>query len=72
MYRSFKEMPIWQRATEVAETTRGSLTETQSHVEYGMRVGYLKKKNAEELDTILCEIYGDLNKIILFLRESNK
>ena len=121
MYRSFKEMPIWQRATEVAETihrltdklprkedygftsqirrsalsisaniaeafgrnhtldkinfyyvARGSLTETQSHFEYGMRVGYLKKKNAEELDTILCEIYGDLNKIILFLRESNK
>jgi four helix bundle protein len=121
LYKSFREMPIWQKAMEVAEAVhaltdtlprkedygltsqirrsalsisaniaeafgrnhtldkinfyyiaRGSLTETQSHLEYSKRVGYLKKEETEELDEILSEIYNDLNKILLSLRKPKK
>jgi four helix bundle protein len=121
MYKNFKEMPIWQKAMDIAEkihkltdnlprkedysltsqirrsalsisaniaeafgrhhkydkinfyyVARGSLTETQNHLEYGKRAGYLRKKVVDELDKILDEIYNDINKIILKLRESEK
>jgi four helix bundle protein len=51
---------------------RGSVTETQSHLEYGRRVGYLKPKSAEDLSAELSRIYNDLNKVILALRRSSK
>jgi four helix bundle protein len=121
MYKSFKEMPIWQKAMKVSETiyritddlprkedygytsqirrsalsipaniaeafgrnhssdkinfyymSRGSLTETQSHLEYGKRVGYINNTSAEELDNILNELYNEINKVILRLKGTRK
>ncbi|MFZ5908167.1 MAG: four helix bundle protein [Nitrospirota bacterium] len=121
MYKSFKEMPIWQKAIEVAEDTykitdnlprkedygftsqirrsalsisaniaeafgrnhssdkinvyymsRGSLTETQSHLEYGKRVGYRENKQAERIDKELHDLYNDLNKVIIHLKRNKK
>jgi len=51
---------------------RGSVTETQSHLEYKKRVGYLESKVAEELDKRLSDLYQNLNKIILSLKRSKK
>ena len=53
-------------------TARGSLTETQSHLEYGKRVGYLKPETVEELDKQLTNLYNEINKVIVALRKSNK
>ena len=121
MYKSFKEMPVWQNAIEAAVVihgltdnlpkkedygftsqirrsalsisaniaeafgryhtldkinfyymSRGSLTETQSHLVYGTRVGYLEKEKTEKLDSSLNDLYSDINKIILTLRDSQK
>ncbi len=47
---------------------RGSSTETQSHIEYGKRVGYFSTDVAEKLDARLSKLYNDLNKIILALK----
>lgn len=52
--------------------SRGSSTETQSHLEYGTRVGYINEKNQEELDKDLSSLYNDINKVILTLRKSKK
>jgi four helix bundle protein len=119
MYRSFKDMPVWQRAMDIAERVhklseslpkredygftsqirrsslsvpaniaeafgrkhvlekvnfysiaKGSLTETQSHVEYGKRVGYVDDAQASELEEELTALNGDLNKIILSLKRA--
>ncbi len=121
MYKSFKEMPVWQKAMKVAETihkftdklprkedfgftsqirraalsisaniaeafgrqhtldkinfyymSRGSVTETQSHLEYGRRVGYVDSEHVKGLDEMLSEIYNDINKIIVTLRETKE
>jgi four helix bundle protein len=121
MYKSFKEMPIWQKAMEICKEihkitddlprkedysytsqirrsalsipaniaeafgrnhspdkinfyyiSRGSLTETQSHVEYGRRVGYINNTKAEDLDEILSELYNEINKVILRLKGTRK
>lgn len=112
-YDSFKNMPVWEQAMDVAvrifELTdnlprredygltsqirrsglsisgniaegfgrnhtkdkvnfyyiaRGSATETQSHLEYSKRVGYVKQANADTLDSQLGTLIHDLNKII--------
>lgn len=117
MYKIYKEMPIWQKAMNIAETihmltdrlprkedygftsqirnaalsisaniaeafgrnhtldkinfyfmSRGSLTETQSHIEYGKRVGYIRKDDADDLDKSLSKLYNDINKVILTLK----
>lgn len=49
---------------------RGSLTESQSHLEYGKRVGYISDKTAKDLDVSLNELYNDMNKVILSLKNS--
>jgi four helix bundle protein len=118
MYKSFKDMPIWINAMEIAVNiftitdtlphkedygftsqirrsalsisaniaeafgrnhtadkinfyyfARGSITETQSHIEYGKKVGYLKENIANVIDTKLIEIYNDINKIIVSLKK---
>lgn len=51
---------------------RGSLTETQSHLEYGRRVGYIDPTSAQELDSTLALIHNDLNRVIATLRKSFK
>ena len=117
MYKSFKDMPIWQEAMNIAEEifkitdnlpkkedygftsqirraalsisaniaeaygrnhtldkinfyyfARGSLTETQSHLEYGLRVGYLRSKVVKELDKRLSKLHQDLNRLISRLK----
>ena len=117
MYKSFKEMPIWQKAMNIAEQifrlteelprkedygftsqirrsalsisaniaeafgrnhtsdkvnfyymSRGSLTETQSHLEYGKRIGYINSKIVEDIDGALCELYNGINKVIVTLK----
>ena len=117
MYRSFKDMPVWQLAMQVAERVyaatehlprkedygltsqlrrsalsipaniaeafgrmhlldkvnfyyhaRGSLAETQSHIEYSRRVGYLKTEEADSLEAALTELYLEINKIVVTLK----
>lgn len=117
MYKSFKDMPIWQEAMNIAEEifkitenlpkkedygftsqirravlsisaniaeaygrnhsldkinfyyfARGSITETQSHLEYGKRVRYIDNKVATDLDKRLSKMYNDLNKVIITLK----
>ena len=51
---------------------RGSLTETQSHLEYGKRVGYLNSEISEELDQKLIALYNDINKVIVTLKKSSR
>jgi len=121
MYKSFKEMPIWENAmnlsveifkltdnlprkedygftsqirrsalsisSNIAEAygryhtadkvnfyyySRGSVTETQSHLEYGKRVGYIKESDQKDLDEKLVGLYNDINKIIITLNKSDK
>jgi len=43
---------------------RGSLTETQSHLEYGLRVGYFRMEESKLLDDQLMQLHHDLNKLI--------
>ncbi len=50
---------------------RGSVTETQNHLEYGKRVGYFNKEIVEKLDRQLFKIYNDLNKIVVTLKNAN-
>jgi len=50
---------------------RGSVTETQSHLEYGRRVGYLDAKTAEVPANRLTIIYNDVNKVIRALKDSS-
>ena len=117
MFRSFKEMPVWNDAMDLAEEifklsenfpkkedygltsqlrrvalsisaniaeaygrnhsldkinsyyySRGSVTETINHIEYGKRVGYISEDSAKNLDKILNKLYNDINKIILSLK----
>ena len=121
MYKSFKDMVIWQEAMNIGERifrltdnlpkkedygftsqirravlsisaniaeaygrdytadkinfyyfARGSITETQSHLEYGKRVGYIDNSNAKDLDKILCKLYDNINRVILTLKMSKK
>lgn len=120
MYKSFKDMPAWQNAMEIAETVyalsdnlprkedygftsqfrrsalsisanlaegfgrkhtldkanfyynaRGSLTETQSHLEYAKRVGYIREEKANPLDQALDSLHHEINKIIRTLKLNN-
>lgn len=118
MYKSFKEMPIWQEAMNITEDTfnltenlpkkedygltsqlrraalsisaniaeaygrnhthdkinfyyfaRGSAIETQSHLEYSMRVRFILEKAFQKIDNQLTKLYNDLNKIIVSLKK---
>jgi four helix bundle protein len=51
---------------------RGSLTETQSHLEYGKKVGYILPEKADKIDAELCKLYNDINKIILSLKADKR
>lgn len=50
--------------------SRGSVTETESHLEYGKRVKYIDENKAEELVKLLIEIHKDINKIISALKNN--
>ncbi len=51
---------------------RGSLTETQSHLEYGRRVGYIPASVANDLSVKLEFLHTDLNKVISALKKQAK
>jgi len=51
---------------------RGSITETQSHLEYGIQVGYFDKKVVKEVDVLLSDCYSSLNKITYSLKNSTR
>ena len=117
LYKSFRHMPIWQSAIDIAEDifklteslpkkedygltsqirraelsisaniaeaygrhhtsdkvnfyyfARGSVTETQNHIEYAKKVGYIKEDTAKELDKRLSQVYNDINKIVISLK----
>ncbi len=44
--------------------SRGSITETLSHLEYGMRVGSFQKNEIENIKELLQEVHFEINKII--------
>ena len=48
--------------------SRGSIAETQSHLEYARRVGYLSETEVNALAVRLDKLTHDLNKILLTLR----
>jgi four helix bundle protein len=121
MFKTFKDMPIWQKAMETAQeihhltstlprsedygftsqirrsalsisaniaeafgrnhkrdkinfyyVSRGSATETQSHLEYAKRVGYMDRETASKLDQGLTDLYNSINKVIAALRVSKR
>lgn len=121
MYKSFKEMPVWIEAMEIAGeifevsngfprkedygltsqlrraalsvsgniaegygrkhtrdkmyfyvVSRGSATETQSHLEYAQRVGYVSKESQLMIDKRLANLIHELNKIILTLQRHSQ
>jgi len=51
---------------------RGSVTETQSHLEYGRRVGYLSASAVQDLTDGLEKVHADLNRVIATLKKSLK
>jgi four helix bundle protein len=51
---------------------RGSVTETQSHLEYGKRVGYLSATVACDLSEKLDQVHTEINRVISSLRKSPK
>ena len=48
--------------------SRGSVTETRSHLEYGKRVKYIIEDDYQKLETLLISIHKDLNKILKTLK----
>jgi four helix bundle protein len=117
MFRSFKDMPVWQDAMAIAVDVfrlteqlprkedygftsqirrsalsisanlaegfgrghprekvkfyligRGSASETQSHLEYGMRVGYFLAQDADRFYKRLNSVVHDINKLISMLQ----
>lgn len=118
MYKSFRDMPIWQEAMDIAVEifriterlprkedygltsqirqsavgisatiaeafgrqhskdkanfyyfSRGSISETMSHLEYGYRVNYISKDEALTLNSRLETLNADLNKVIKSLKD---
>ena len=52
--------------------SRGSITETMSHLEYGKRVGYLNPTGVLGLEKKLTNLHLVLNKLILSLKSKPK
>ncbi|MBM4277047.1 MAG: four helix bundle protein [Deltaproteobacteria bacterium] len=120
-YKSFEDMPVWQKAMELAVRifnltehlprkedysltsqirksslsvsgniaegfgrkhtkdklnfyyhSRGSLSETKSHLIYGRRVGYFEKKDVEDLIDFIEEIWKELNSLINSLTQKSQ
>lgn len=121
MYKSFKDMPVWVDAVNLAEDIfhmtenlprkedygftsqirraalsmsaniaeaygryhtmdklnfyyfcRGSITETQSHIEYGLKVNYISKNDYELINEKLDKLLLEINKIILTLKRNHQ
>lgn len=42
----------------------GSVTETMSHLEYGLRVGYFNQEDVNAIDLKLSSLYESINRLI--------
>lgn len=51
---------------------RGSMAETQSNLEYGLRVGYFDENPVKRVDESLLGLTNDVNKVIVALRAQGK
>ncbi len=120
-YKSFEEMPVWQKAMELAAKifnltenlprkedysltsqirrsslsvsgniaegfgrkhtkdklnfyyhSRGSLSETKSHLIYGKKVGYFERKDFEDLSGSIDVIWKELNSLINSLTKNSQ
>jgi four helix bundle protein len=49
--------------------SRGSITETESHLEYGKRVGYIDIVEADKLESKLNKLHESINKLIAYLKK---
>lgn len=121
MYKSFREMPVWNEAMEIAELVfrltdslpkkedygltsqirraalsisaniaeafgryhlndkinfyyfaRGSIAETQNHLEYGFRVGYFRQEDVKSIALKIGDLYGSVNRLIKSLKPQSK
>jgi four helix bundle protein len=52
--------------------SRGSLTETESHLVYGKNVGYIIESDFDLLNSKLEKIHKDINKVIVSLSNIEK
>lgn len=117
MYKSFEEMPVWQKAMDLAVQifrmtenlprnedygltsqirrsalsvsaniaeafgrehtldklnfyyhSRGSLSETKSHLLYGKKVGYFEEDVCDRIVDVIDQVWRDLNRIISSMR----
>lgn len=48
--------------------SRGSIAETQSHFEYGVRVGYFNQEDVKSIDLKLSNLYESINRLIKSLK----
>ena len=51
--------------------SRSSLTETQSHLVYGKRVGYIRDNVFKTINELSLKLLEDLNKVIVTLRDND-
>ncbi len=51
---------------------RGSITETRSHLDYGLRVSYLNNGSFTKIDSNLKEVHYELNTIIKSISSNTK
>lgn len=52
--------------------SRGSIAETQNHLEYGVRVGYFQRDEIEVIDSKLGDMYESIHKLIKSLRPQSQ
>jgi four helix bundle protein len=48
--------------------SRGSMTETMSHLEYGLRVGYFRQVDIDNIQPRLDSLYKSINRLIKSLK----
>ena len=52
--------------------SRGSLSETKSHLIYGFKVGYLRETDLKSHLMVLDDIWKELNSLISAMKKTNK
>jgi four helix bundle protein len=51
--------------------SRGSIAETSSHLEYGVRIGYFGREQAKIISDKLDNLFEEINKLIKSLKSSS-
>lgn len=52
--------------------SRSSIAETQSHLEYGIRVGYFNQEDVKSIDLQLSNLYESINRLIKSLKPQSQ